>query len=318
MKVKQTELRNFISHDWFSTGHLVIGTDKGDLIIVKDNEVIYSLSSKKPLPAQALKTFSKGIIVGTDGGLLRIYHWLEYGKEFLSLSKEFSILDCSLSSISGISISPLEDVALCVTSNQHLYSFQLCNFEILKEEHHNHFQPLFINFHGLSLCSKILSIETCLWKPLLALSSIDRKICIWNYRDKITVVQENYTDDVLDISLHPFGLQILICFQNSVLLCSIIIERLQPICEFKGESSCQICCFSNGGQYFAIAHDAFVRIYHSYSCEILCHLKGHSSTICSLHWKDDDHSMCTIGEDGVICMWQIPSGKRISRKGRTT
>ena len=315
MKLKKTELQDFISHGWFATGHLVLGTDKGDLIIVKDNEVIYSLSSDKPLPAFALKTFSKGILVGTDGGLLRIYHWLEYDKEFISLSKEFYVPDCSMSNISAISISPLEDVALCVTSNQQLYSFQLCNFEILKEGSDNNFQPLFLHFHGLSVHSKILSIKTCLWKPLLALATTDRKICIWNYRDKLTIVKENYMDDILDISFHPFGLQILISFQNSVLLCSIIIERLQPICEFNGETSCQICRFSNGGNYFALAHDAFVRIYHSYSCEILCHLKGHSSAICSLHWKDDDHLLCTIGEDGVICMWEIPSGKRISRKG---
>ena len=47
----------------------------------------------------------------------------------------------------------------------------------------------------------------CMRRPLIATSSMDKSVRIWNYVDKTLELVGTYPEDVLSISLHPSGEQ---------------------------------------------------------------------------------------------------------------
>lgn len=312
------EPQYFSCHCWLSTGQIVVGTNKGDLLFMENFEVksVVTADDIKPMSVSSIVSFGKGVVVG-GSGTIKIYQPSEIGESSLLLSKKF-IIQNDTSSVTGLTISPSGELLTLCNANNQMYSFPLSSLELLKEDENN-FRPTLHSFHSLGPRGKsdITGLDSCIWKPIIATCGLDRSVRIWNYEDKNIEVSQFFDEDIYDISLHPCGLQILLCCSSSVQLCNILVNELRLEHEI-GIQSCQLCCFSNGGQYFALAYNAFVQIFDSYTFESLCTLRGHSMKITSVCWKSNDTSVCTIGVDGVICTWSVPKGIRMMRKGKLT
>ena len=310
------EPQNYTCHCWLPTGQIVLGTSTGDIIIIRNFEVdnILTIKEDVEMPICSIVSFSKGIIAG-GSGILFIYNHMDGDKELLFLARKFHIRNDN-ASITNLALSPSEETLILSTANNQMYSFPLASLDILKEDENN-FRYTSYPFHSVGPQGKsnISSMDSCIWKPIIVTCGLDKSVRIWNYEDKMMEVIEYFNEDILDISVHPCGLKILLCCTTSVRLCSILVDGLKLAHEIEIKS-CQLCRFSSGGQYFALAYNAFVQIYDTYTCESICTLRGHSMAIKSICWKLGDTLICTIGEDGVMCTWTVPKGMRVVRKGR--
>jgi len=310
------EPQNHSCHCWLDPGQVLVGTTSGEILFLENFEVKNVLLAEPDgkMPVCSISPFEKGFIVGRCG-IIQIYHQIEGDKSMFLLAKTFKLPNNS-SSITCIAISSSEESLTLTTADNHMFSLSFVNVDIMKDDG-DIFFPTLPHFHGVGPQGKshILGLDTCIWKPIIATCGLDRCVKIWNYETKVMQFSQTFHEDVNDVSLHPTGLQILLCCTNRVLLCSILVGSFRIMHEIELQS-CQFCCFSNGGQYFALAYNAFVQIYNTHTFESLCTLRGHSMTVTRVCWKHDDTTICTIGIDGAICTWSVPKGIRIIRKGK--
>lgn len=305
--------QDYTCHCWLPTGlTVVIGTSSGELLFVDGFQLSNTihLEDESSGPINCIQTTAKRIFVGCEDTLY-IYH-LSDGDSFTLVRRVK--LDSEKSQIVDIALAPSEESLTIVTSNNQIFSFFCATMEMLKDSGNN-FNLIAPSFHSLGSREKsaITGLDSCVWRPIIATCGLDRAVRIWNYHDKTIDVVQYFDEDIHDISLHPCGLQLLICCTSYVGCCSILVNELK-LCHQINVQSCQICSFSHGGQYFALAYNAFVQIYDSLACETICTLRGHSMKIISLSWKSGDDILCTMGSDGVVCTWRVPSGEKLMRK----
>ena len=313
--------QNYTHHCWSAeTGDLILCTDTNELIAVNNFEarLFLSLSDWKN-SLRTIISFSKGIIIGDDNGSIRVYCAIPPGgRQSFTLTKEL----CTHSNLdkSGIKVLALsldEKYLISLHTSGRLCGFRMTNFvDIIPYEEDQEY-CIVPSFHSPSPAGiqSITCIDICEWKPIVAIAGSDNVLRLWDYEEKCFQLTCQLQDEIVSISLHPSSLLILVCCKDYCELSSIHSGRLCSIWTQEvgthGSS-----CFSNGGQYFALDDGPYAQIFNTYNQTQVCTLQGHSSTIRCISWKADDSQIGTVGEDGVIYIWDSSSGKKMKQHSK--
>ncbi|GMI47566.1 hypothetical protein TrCOL_g2169 [Triparma columacea] len=306
------EPQDYVCQCWLPEDRVVVATENGELMIIENFEFkcVLSSSPSDGKRVGSIIAYSKGFIVGSAGGTLRIYERTDETREFYKLSKTFTIktnLECT---ITNLAVSPSEDTLLCSTDDNQVYTFSLSNTDILKEDSMN-FELLMAPFHGpgKSGSSQITGIDTCIWKPLVVTCGLDRTVRVWNYLEKSLELMKEFQEEAHSIALHPSGLYVIVGFTDRLRLCSILMGDIRCVKELSIKS-CKECRFSNGGQHFAVVNSTTVQVYGTYTCELVATLRGHNGKVRSLYWRAGDRELATVGMDGSMFVWGVSLGTK--------
>ena len=308
------EQQNYLFHSWLLDGQVVLGTDRNELIVIDNCEVQSVVSIDNwDQSISAMESFSKGVLVGGSSGTVRVYTMTQADRVHLTMTKTFKSSDSS--EIKAIARSPAEDFFICMNKVGKICSFPLTHVDMLNanEENENAVVPTFHQPKDDG-DKTIICMDICLWKHVVSTGGSDRSIRIWNYETSSLQLVQHCDSDIISISLHPSSLQVLVGFEDSTRIDYVHQESLSNVWKSdlttNGSSN-----FSEGGAYFALGIGPYVQVYDAYTYESLSILRGHSSTVRSICWKNNDQQIGTIGEDGAICIWSTSTGKRIFRHG---
>ena len=326
--------QNFTCHAWVSDDRIVVATDNGDLLLIVDSEF------KCPLPVNpsdnhsicAIIPTSKGFVAGGDNGLLHIFEATddkEMYKKVRTLTTENSkkggaataggdgtsaALDetARKSTIKAFALTHGEDMLAMATSSLQVYGLGFA-VDWNKQETPPTFQSITQPFHG----GAIVGLDTCIRKPLVATSSTDKTVRIWNSQEHTVEVIKSFPTEPGAISLHPSGLQILVCFSDKVRFMNLYGDSIQQFKEFTLRSVTDVK-FSVGGQYFAVVHANSIQLYNTYTCEntFFGQLRGHSQKVKSIQWASPDiryptdTRIVSCATDGSVIDWSITELKK--------
>lgn len=302
------EQQNYIVQCWLSHDEVILGTDRNELIVMRnfiETDVVPLTWSQS---ITALVPFSHGVVVGGSQGSVCLCNCLDEHSNTPTLSKTMS-LDKEETEILAIDTAETEDVILCLLSNGRIATCPLSDNNIPIGE------DIVPWFHKVGKDgSTVKCIDTCILKPIVATAGSDRSLRVWNFDTNNFELMTKFDHEIVSLSLHPSSLQILICFEQYAEVSYIYNGSLSTVWRLDVETN-GCSCFSHGGQYFALVSGVYVQVYCSYKLDLICTLRGHSAPIKSLSWRKDGQEIATIGSDNVICMWGISNGKRKLRYG---
>ncbi|XP_015249885.1 PREDICTED: cilia- and flagella-associated protein 57 [Cyprinodon variegatus] len=337
--IAKVESVNLLCHTWLSEDRVVAGTDSGRLLVSESGELRREMkvSSKAglgqndrylevrrikegdategvaPCGITALLSCSRGFLCSTGPGTVCLFEKME--EDIYRKIREIQILPdpaCSDASpaqsqqIDTMCISPAEETLAVGTDRGQLYSFNLSSANI-KQEGLLHFDFLSSPFHS----NTITGLSICIRKPLVATSSLDRSVRIWNYETKDLEVSKEFQEEAFSVALHPTGLFILVGFSNKLRLMNVFIDDIRTFKEFS-LNGCRECAFSHGGHMFAAVNGNVIHIYSFTSFENTLNLKGHMGKVWRIEWSLDDSRLASCGTDGAVYEWNTQTGRQES------
>lgn len=297
----------------------LIGADNGEVYVVEGVEHRRTYCTPKEANSiHAIAMYAKGFVVGCDDGLVHFFERIDdksghaadtsdataSEREWYRPLKTFRIAS-SVSRVIAIDVSPSGETMVCTLDNAQAYIMNLSQVDILKTDDVT-FELLANEFHS----GAITGLDICTRKPLIATSSFDGTIRIWNYEDNTGVVSKNFEEPPLSIAFHPSGLQVVVGFADRLTLMSVLMDEVKPYKDLPLKD-CRECAFSNGGQYFAVVSGTTISVYLTYTAENIVNLRGHTGKIRSIAWNADDTGLVSGGMNGTIIEWDLRSGSRI-------
>ncbi|KAM8915709.1 cilia- and flagella-associated protein 57 isoform 2-T2 [Spinachia spinachia] len=323
----KVESVNFLCHAWVTEERVIAGTDAGRLLVFDSGELRreISVTSGQQVEMKKIKdikvgegpritailSHSRGFACSLGPGTVCLF---ERNKEDgYRRSREIRIPadphsnELSLDphqEVHTMCMSPAEQTLAISTDRGQLYSFSLSSADINREEH---FEFLSQSFHSKS----ITGVSVCIRKPLVATSSLDHSVRIWNYETKLLELYKAFQEEAHSVALHPTGLFILVGFSDKLRLMNLLIDDLRTIKEFNVRG-CRECAFSHGGHMFAAVNGNVIHTYSATSFENVLSLKGHNGKVRGIEWSQDDSRLVSCGIDGGVYEWNTQTGKRES------
>lgn len=325
---------NFTSHTWMPEERCLVGTEEGDILLIENFEfktVVYPCGNENEdrSPLFSLVPTSRGFAAGTYNGEIRVFEKADDNKELYTLEAAF-VLPRETSNVKSMALG-LDDSLVCLTDSQQLYNCPLYSSNMLaKENTPAAFQPLFSPFHYVNSKghADIIALDVALWRPLLASVAMDFTVRVWNIPEKRVEVFKQFTEEPIDIAIHPSGLYLIVAFIDKLLIMSILLEQLVQSREVSIRQ-CAVIKMSKGGALIAVSSASSINIHDFFTGDILLTLRffflfvlllilisyaritnsalhrGHASKIKSLQWMNIDSKLCSIGSDGTIFYWDV-------------
>ncbi|KAM9362159.1 cilia- and flagella-associated protein 57 [Symphorus nematophorus] len=327
----KVESINFLCHTWMTMERVIAGTDTGRLLVFESGDLRREIkTSDRQVELKQIKdgdvdegpsvpritailSYSKGFACSLGPGTVCLFEKNEEDGYRRSrdirippdpYSNELNPAECQ--EIDTMCISPAEETLAISTDKGQLYSFNLSSLDMIKDAH-GHFEFLSQSFHSKS----VTGLSICIRKPLVATSSLDHSVRIWNYETKVLELYKEFQEEAYSVALHPTGLFILVGFSDKLRLMNLLIDDIRPFKEFTVRG-CRECAFSHGGHMFAAVNGNVIHIYSVTSFENILNLKGHSGKIRGIEWNLDDSRLVSCGMDGAVYEWNTQTGKRES------
>ena len=114
----------------------------------------------------------------------------------------------------------------------------------------------------------ITGLSCAVRKPLVATSSNDRTVRVWNYSTNTIEFWKDFSEEVYTVSIHPAGHQLLAGFSDKLRLLNILIDDFRVVREFPIRG-CREVSFSNGGHLFAAVHGNIIQTFSTITFEPL-------------------------------------------------
>ncbi|XP_056146428.1 cilia- and flagella-associated protein 57-like [Lampris incognitus] len=340
---------NVLCHTWITEEQVIAGTDTGRLLVFESGDLRREIdidtkpvlqdsdrkvNGKKREEMQAEETtevimmeggwsapritailsYSMGFACSVGPGIVSLFGKTEK-KDSYRKTKEIRIPQdpCSIKpshaehqEITTICISPSEETLAVSTDRGQLYSVTLSSTETSKDEQ-AHFEFLSCSFHS----KPITGLSICIRKPLIATSSRDHSVRIWNFETNVLELYKEFQEEAYSVALHPSGLFILVGFSDKLRLMNLLIDDIRTFKEFPVRS-CQECSFSHGGHMFAAVNRNIIHIYSVITFKNILNLKGHNGKVQAIAWTLDDSRLVSCGMDGAVYEWNTLSSKRES------
>ncbi|XP_068567972.1 cilia- and flagella-associated protein 57 isoform X2 [Cebidichthys violaceus] len=331
-RTAKVESVNVLCHAWVTEERVVAGTDAGTLLVFESGNLRREINvapeaargdrrveMKKITDGDvdegprvtAILSYSKGFACSLGPGTVCLFERDEEDGYRRSRDIRIPADPCSNEPTSAESqeihtmcISPAEETLAVSTDRGQLYGFSLSSVELNKEEH---FEFLSQSFHSKS----ITGLSVCIRKPLVATSSLDHSVRIWNYETKLLELYKEFQEEAHSVALHPTGLFILVGFSDKLRLMNLLIDDIRTVKEFTVRC-CRECAFSHGGHMFAAVNGNVIHIYSVTSFENILNLKGHNGKVRGVEWSLDDTRLVSCGTDGAVYEWNTQTGKRQS------
>ncbi|XP_073385676.1 uncharacterized protein [Physcomitrium patens] len=287
-------------------GTCIYAIDSGEILLVDGGEIVNTIGTSVDALGivEAIVQYSKGFICGERMGVVSLYEKAESGEFHYKKTNQIKMENEGVK-VSSLAMSPNEDWLVCIMENGQLISFPFQNLDMVKPNE----VPKDIIVQAFHT-STITGMDMCTRKPLIATSSLDKTVKIWNYITKTLELVGVYPEDALSIAMHPNGLHVLVGFADKLRFMNLLMDDLKTIKEFNVKG-CNECCFSTGGQYFAAVHSNAVHVFETYTCNNIGNLRAHSGKVRSLAWSFDDCFLLTAGVDGAIYEWELKTLKRV-------
>merc|ERR1719506_1600485 len=244
----------------------------------------------------------------TEGNsMIRIFEKSDDPKEMFRKQREMKV-DSEPVTVKLMAMSPTEEVLAVTTSSAQLYQLSLLGSDLLKGDELAQVEPLLTGFH----VGPILGMDVCARKPLVVTCGMDKTVRVWNYMEKTCELCKHFPEEAYSVAFHPSGFHLIVGFSDKLRLMNLLMEDVRNFKEIPIKG-CKECRFSNGGQYFAAVNSNTIQVYKTYTCEVVCNLRGHNSKVRSLCWTADDSSLVSAGMDGAIYEYNvIQEGRRLS------
>ncbi|PRW57644.1 Cilia- and flagella-associated 57 [Chlorella sorokiniana] len=342
------ESQGYTCHAWLLDGDaaggggeaaLVVGTKRGEVLIVAQGEVKQALVLEDGAAVESLAAHSKGFVVGTSNGMLCAYERDSDSKPY-RLLKSFPVPSGGSGSgaaaadagaaapaaaapsaapavavaaavgagpapprVCSLAVCPGDEGIACLTSDAQL--LQLAVAPGARKGVFSGLQPLGPAFHA----GEITGLATCVRRPVVATAGADRTLRVWNWQDKSAELVKAFDEPAHSLALHPTGYLLLAGFADKLRLMTVMSDDLRVIKELPIKAA-RDCCFSNGGQYFSAVNGNTVHVFDTYTCASLVVLRGHNGKVRGLWWSPDDATLITAGVDGAVYEWRVQEGRR--------
>eukprot|EP00979_Chaetoceros_neogracilis_P014900 scaffold5005_cov267-Chaetoceros_neogracile.AAC.14 len=304
--------QDYIQHCWLKNDSIMLATTN-ELIVVCNFEMETAIPMEGwDQDLVSISPLARGILIGGSKGSIRLYHAVvENSFTELKLTRSISFdEDANVLAFDSIES---ENVAICLVGSGRICTVLLSNFVPLHAEDAVSIVDIVPSLVQMEATgNQKIFLDICSWKTTLAIGTPNNTIRIWDYSNKMFDLLHLCKDEIVSLSLHPMGLQVLICTETGVELSAVnyssLSLRWRHDLSTNGGS-----CFSNGGHYFALLIGEFVQVYDTFTQNLISTLRGHTAYVQSVCWKDDDVQIATIGRDGVICTWDTWTGDRTSR-----
>ena len=307
-KLRESQSQNYVTHAWLTQAdheRLVVCTEAGDILLFDNNgeyKMVLPCSPADQKSCMCVAAFSKGFVIGGDNSMIRVFERSDDPKEVFRKAKEAIAVvgkraDPTDIQVCGVSVTPCsgEEVLGLVLSSSQLYSMSLSSSDLLKTEE----APLFDQVLGAGFHSgSVTGLDACVRRPLLVTCGVDKTVRVWNYVERTVEVCKEFSEEAYCVAFHPSGFHVLVGFSDKLRLMNLLMEDLKTYKELPIKA-CRECRFSNGGEYFAAAHGNTIQVYKTYTCEVLCNLRGHNSKVRSVAWSPDDQNIVSCGMDGA-------------------
>ncbi|KAG0554261.1 hypothetical protein KC19_12G077500 [Ceratodon purpureus] len=302
----ENEVSDMDSSEKQKDGTCIYSINTGELLLVDGGEIVNTISAGEDQleTVESITQYSKGFICGESTGIVCLYEKQESGEFHYKKINSIKMENKGVK-INSIAISINEDWLVCSMENNQLIAFPFQNLDMVKPNEVPK-DMLVQAFHT----NVITGMSMCMRRPIIATSSLDKSVRIWNYVTKTTELIGWYPEDALSVSVHPSGYQILVGFVDKLRLMNLLLDDIKITKEFNVKSSSE-CAFSTGGQYFAATHANAIHIFETYTCANIGNLRAHSGKVRGLAWSFDDSHLLTAGIDGAIYEWELKSLKRV-------
>lgn len=306
--------QNFTAHCWVTEDRIIVATDNADLLLIEDGEF------RCPLPVApsdnhaiySIVPTSKGFVCGGEMGLIHIFEQTDDKELYRKVrtltieSKNAAMEDTTKrSTIRCFALTHGEDVLAIATANCQIFGLSF-NVDWGKNENPT-FTSLAQPFHA----GPIVGLDICIRKPLVATSSTDRTVRIWNTLEHTVEVIKYFNSEPGAVALHPSGLHILVCFHDRVRFMNLYGDNIQEFKVFPLRAVSEVK-FSVGGQYFSLVHGNVIHLYNTYTCEsaAMAQLRGHSQKVRCIQWCSQtayptDTRLVSCAVDGSVIDWNL-------------
>jgi WD40 repeat protein len=112
------------------------------------------------------------------------------------------------------------------------------------------------------------------------------------------------------VCLHPSGLHILIAFEHEVRCEHILIGEFKLFWRKSGKNT-RMCKFSDDGEKFGVIQDGSVLVFDFITGDLIQDLK-HSSQVLNFIWLQDETSIISQNENGILYRWNTFTGDKES------
>ena len=210
--------------------------------------------------------------------------------------------------IKNIDISSQEDTIIFSTDNQQILKLMI-NLERPTDE--VDYQYLVLPFHA----RQINGMDSCIKKPFIATTSIDRTVKVWSYTSANGFnleIDKHFKEEPYCVAFHPSGFHLVVGFNERIRMMNLFEKDLMPYKDIQVKL-CREIKFSHGGHLFAAANGSAIQVYKFYLPENPKVFKGHNGTIRCITWLDDDSGFVSSGWDASIYVWKLsePDNKSV-------
>jgi len=319
LAVPKMEPQDCLCHAWLPEGRIIVGTSANKVLLIDGVELkaefdVY-LGDIKPenQGVVCIAALTDGFVCGGAQGILHRFEFVEEEEPTIFFKRKVNSRTPNdvngIQNIKNVALSPNESMLVATTDVDQIYSWQLKkapDAEQQKSDELPVLQLLSQPFHhdavkGLSLATR---------KPLVATSSRDCSIRVWNYMDNSVELHKYFPEEPLSLDLHPSGLFVLVGFTDKLRLLNLLIDDIRLFREFPIRN-CRECAFANGGHKFAAMNGQHIEIYSTYTFENIGHLKGHNQKVTSIVWSQDDSKLVSCGMDGAVYEWDAQTYERV-------
>lgn len=223
------EPQAFTQHAWLTDDRLAIGNESGQVHLLEGAELKTTLTLGTEIIG-AIAGFSRGFIAGC-GGTLHVYELIEgtwrraKRQRTVMTSDDTKVAEI----ITAICVSMSEEQYIAGTDSKQLFCGTLSLADLQKSgEQITTMDYLTGGFHS----GAITGLSCAVRKPLVATSSIDRTVRVWNYQTNQIEFWKDFSEEVFTVSIHPNGHQILAGFGDKLRLLNILIDDFRIVREF--------------------------------------------------------------------------------------
>ncbi|GAB1606286.1 hypothetical protein Ahia01_000911100 [Argonauta hians] len=318
------EPRDFKCFTWDTNERLLVGTDTCKILFIEGTDLRLEINvlqhlnvdieSAKTHGITAIVSYYKGFIIACGTTYVHFFDRTD-DKDSFQFARNVMLpsdaLECSKLSqqvIKWMVVNPSEEVLVVSTDMKQIYSTLITQPESKYVKQLQKFDTVVHPFHY----KPITGCSASLWKPLVATSSLDGTIKVWNYKKCTLELSKNFAEEIYSISMHPTGLFLLAGFGSKLRFMYILRDDLKIFMEFNIRQ-CTHCNFSQGGHRFAAVYNNLIHVYSSVTFEKIANLKGHNGRVQSTAWFSDDNNLVSCGLDGAVYDWEIKTGKRIGQ-----
>ncbi|CAK9099589.1 Cilia- and flagella-associated protein 57 (WD repeat-containing protein 65) [Durusdinium trenchii] len=316
-KMREASNQNYICHTWLNDDRLIVCSEAGDALLFDSGgefKMVLPCSPCEPRSLLCVASFSRGFIAGGEKGVVTFYERSDDAKEMFRKAKEVK-LDSSMSgpmmpsvgAVTAMTVSPAEETVAIATGSNQLLTFSLSPTDIMKAEEGNVDFAL-TSFHT----GPIFGLDVCVRKPLVVTCGTDKTVRIWNFVDRTQELCKVFNEEAFSVAFHPSGFHLIVGFADKVRLMNLLMEDFRTYKEIPIKA-CRETRFSHGGQFFAAVNSNTIQVYKTYTCEVVCNLRGHQSKVKAVCWTSDDFRLVSCGQDGAAYEYDIlKEGRRVS------